>query len=247
MARFASDTTLKLRLDGTINITHPNGSTAIYPLTRLTKLYDSLEQFEDDGWEGEDGSDQGSHIDNALWHLNPDGTWRYDHDDSEWEDEDSDEDDGAMDVDTWADEIDIPLGSSISSSLILRDVTPDVIDSVSPFPVSSSNTSPDSTQEIIVQEDDDADSPWKKFEVLPGAPHDHAFYSSVSNQPSKNFLARLTKEYRALSTSLPGLYCQSFLTFSLHTNQNRFNSRPCVRGSHRSIEMPHHWAGEYTL
>ncbi|KAG2075069.1 hypothetical protein BDR04DRAFT_1228845 [Suillus decipiens] len=196
-----------LRLDGTIDITHPNGSTAIYPLSRLTKLYDSLEQFEDDGWEGEDISDQGSHIDNAedLWHLDADGTWRCDNDDSEWEDEDdSDEDGDGMDMDTWADGIDIPLGDGISDSLIPQDVTPDITDSVSPFPVSS-NTSPDSTQEIIVQEDDDghAGSPWKKFEVLPGAPLDHAFYSSVSNQPSKNFLARLTKEYRALSTSLP--------------------------------------------
>ncbi|KAG1866145.1 hypothetical protein F4604DRAFT_2024687 [Suillus subluteus] len=199
-----------LRLDGTvdIDITHQNGSTAIYPLSRLTKLYDSLEQFEDDGWEGEeDGSDQGSHVDNAngVWHQDSDG-WRYDPDNSEWEDEeDCDEDGGGMDVDTWADDIDIPLSDSIPDSLIQRYVSPDVADSASPFPVSSSNTSSDSTQEIIVQGDEDghADTPWKKFEVLPGALRDHAFYSSVSNQPSKNYLARLTKEYRALSTSLP--------------------------------------------
>ncbi|KAG1838169.1 hypothetical protein F4604DRAFT_1998295 [Suillus subluteus] len=199
-----------LRLDGTvdIDITHQNGSTAIYPLSRLTKLYDSLEQFEDDGWEGEeDGSDQGSHVDNAngVWHQDSDG-WRYDPDDSEWEDEeDGDEDGGGMEVDTWADDIDIPLSDSIPDSLIQRYVSPDVADLASPFPVSSSNTSSDSTQEIIVQGDEDghADTPWKKFEVLPGTLRDHAFYSSVSNQPSKNYLARLTKEYRALSTSLP--------------------------------------------
>jgi ubiquitin-conjugating enzyme E2 O len=242
---------LKLRLDGTVDITHPNGSTAIYPLSRLTKLYDSLEQFEDDGWEGEEGSDQGSHVDNAegVWHLDADATWHCDHDDSEWEDEDSDEDSGGMDVDTWADENDIPLGDGVPDSLISRDVTPDGTDPVPPFPVSSSNTSPDSTQEIIVHEDEDghAASPWKKFEILPDAPHDHAFYSSVSNQPSKNFLARLTKEYRALSTSLPGLYHRSFLTFTSHTNKNRLNSRPCVRGPHRSIKMPHYRTGEYAL
>jgi ubiquitin-conjugating enzyme E2 O len=59
----------------------------------------------------------------------------------------------------------------------------------------SSNASPDSTQEIILHEDEDglAASPWKKFDILPDAPHDHAFFSFVSNQPSKNFLARLTK------------------------------------------------------
>ncbi|KAG1749838.1 uncharacterized protein EDB91DRAFT_1109926 [Suillus paluster] len=198
-----------LRLDGTVDVTHPNGSMAIYPLSRLTKLYDSLEQFEDDGWEGEeDGSDHGSHVENTdgVWHLDSGGMWRYDPDDSEWEDEEDDNEDGhEMDVDTWADDIDIPLSNSMPGSLIPRDVTPDVADSASPLPVSPSNTSPDATQEINVQEDEDgnADSPWKKFEVLPSAPHDHAFYSSVSNQPSKNFLARLTKEYRALSTSLP--------------------------------------------
>lgn len=205
---------MKLCLDGTIEVTHPNGSVAIYPLSRLTKLYDSLEQFEDDGWAVEEyGSDQGSHIDNGdgVWHLDSDGTWRYDpDDDGEWEDEEEDEEDEAgdgddvMDVDTWADEIDIPLDDGTPDSLIPRDVTPDLADSVSPLPASPSNTSPDATEVIIRHDVDDTDSPWKKFEVLPNAPHDHAFYSSVPDQPSKNFLARLTKEYRALSNSLPG-------------------------------------------
>ncbi|KAG0704339.1 hypothetical protein DFH29DRAFT_981464 [Suillus ampliporus] len=195
-----------LRLDGTVEVTHPSGSIAIYPLSRLTKLYDSLEQFEDDGWEGEeDGSDQGSHVDNTdgVWLLDSGGTWRHDLDDSEWEDEEDDNENDEMDMDTvWADDIDIPLDDVMPDSLIPRDVTPDLADSASPLPTSPSNTSPDATQEIIVQEDEDG-HPWKKFEVLPSAPHDHAFYSSISNQPSKNFLARLTKEYRALSTSLP--------------------------------------------
>jgi len=184
---------------------------AVYALSRLTKLYDSLEQFEDDGWEGEEyESDQDSHVDNeeGVWHLDSDGTWRYDLDeDGEWEDEDEesvDEDDGVMDVDTWADEIEVPLDDGTPDSLIPRDVTPHMAYSASPFPASPSNTPPDATQEVIVQEDvDDIESPWRKFEILPNAPHDHAFYSSVPGQPSKNFLARLTKEYRALSNSLP--------------------------------------------
>jgi len=213
---------LKLRLDGTIEVTHPNGSVAVYPLSRLTKLYDSLEQFEDDGWEGEDyGSDQGSHVENGegVWLLDSDGTWRYDVDDGEWEDEDEDDEDedgngDVMDVDTWADEIDVPLDDGMPDSLIPRDATPDVVDSVSPLPASPSNTSPDTTQEVILQEDDDTDSPLKKFEIIPNAPHDHAFYSSVPCQPSKNFLARLTKEYRALSNSLPGLFFSKALIFA---------------------------------
>ncbi|OAX44402.1 hypothetical protein K503DRAFT_765021 [Rhizopogon vinicolor AM-OR11-026] len=212
-----------LHLDGTIEVTHPNGSVAIYPLSQLTKLYDSLEQFEEDGWEGEEyESDQGSHVDNGdgVWQLDSDGKWQYEFDDGEWEDEedgDGDGDDGdgdggdgdgdgdgegegdVMDVDTWADGVDVPLDDGTPDSLIPQDVTPYVTDAVSPLPASPSNTSPDITQEAIVQED----SPYEKFEVLPNAPHDHAFFSSVPAQPSKNFLARLTKEYRALSNSLP--------------------------------------------
>lgn len=45
---------------------------------------------------------------------------------------------------------------------------------------------------------------WKRFEILPSAPADHAFISNLMGQPSRQFLARLTREYRALETSLPG-------------------------------------------
>jgi len=51
--------------------------------------------------------------------------------------------------------------------------------------------------------DDGAESPWKRFEVLPSAPEDHAYYNSAPAQPSKAFLGRLTKEYRVLASSLP--------------------------------------------
>lgn len=44
---------------------------------------------------------------------------------------------------------------------------------------------------------------WKRFDVLPAAPIDHAFYSVDPSQPSKSFLSRLAKEYRVLETSLP--------------------------------------------
>jgi len=49
----------------------------------------------------------------------------------------------------------------------------------------------------------EAAPPWKRFEILASAPHDHAFYASAPAQPSKNFLARLSREYRVLSNSLP--------------------------------------------
>ena len=52
-------------------------------------------------------------------------------------------------------------------------------------------------------DDSDPEVRWKRFDVLPEAPHDHAFYSIDPAQPSKTFLARLSKEYRVLQSSLP--------------------------------------------
>jgi ubiquitin-conjugating enzyme E2 O len=48
------------------------------------------------------------------------------------------------------------------------------------------------------------DLTWKRFDVLPSAPPDHAFYSKVPGHPGKPFLSRLNREYRALANSLPG-------------------------------------------
>jgi ubiquitin-conjugating enzyme E2 O len=48
------------------------------------------------------------------------------------------------------------------------------------------------------------DLAWKRFDVLPSAPPDHAFYSKSPAHPGKPFISRLNREYRALSTSLPG-------------------------------------------
>lgn len=45
---------------------------------------------------------------------------------------------------------------------------------------------------------------WKRFDVLPSAPPDHAFYSKPPAQPGRAFLGRLSREYQALSNSLPG-------------------------------------------
>ena len=44
----------------------------------------------------------------------------------------------------------------------------------------------------------------KRFEILPSAPADHAFISKSMGQPSRQFLGRLNREYKALETSLPG-------------------------------------------
>lgn len=192
----------ELRLDGSVEVTHPNEEVSVLPLERLTRLYDSLEQIEDDGWDDEISTHH-SHGDypDGVWLQDDDGIWRYDKGDDEWEE---------MDEETGTDmEIDIPWAEDEPSTTVddlidslPRSVTPDIADSISPLPVSPSTTTPEASQEIDIGSDEEA-LPWKLFDVLPCAPPDHAFYATPCNQPSKAFLARVTKEYRALSNSLP--------------------------------------------
>ncbi|KAI6162076.1 hypothetical protein EDD17DRAFT_1579813 [Pisolithus thermaeus] len=194
----------ELRLDGSVEVTHPNEEVSILPLERLTRLYDSLEQIEDDGWDDEISS-HNSHGDypDGVWLQDDDGIWRYDkgENDDEWEE--LDEETGAeMEIDIpWAeDEPSVAVDDLIDS--LPRSVTPDIADSISPLPVSPSTTTPDASQEMDIGSVEEA-LPWKLFDVLPCAPPDHAYYNTPCNQPSKAFLARVTKEYRALSSSLP--------------------------------------------
>ncbi|KAI6047747.1 hypothetical protein EDC04DRAFT_2863935 [Pisolithus marmoratus] len=194
----------ELRLDGSVEVTHPNEEVSVLPLERLTRLYDSLEQIEDDGWDDEISS-HNSHSDypDGVWLQDDDGIWRYDQgeDGDEWEEMD-DHIGGAMEIDIpWAeDEPSAALDDLIDS--LPRSVTPDVADSISPLPVSPSTTTPDASQEMNIGGDEES-CLWKLFDVLPCAPPDHAFYTTPCSQPSKAFLARVTKEYRALSNSLP--------------------------------------------
>ncbi|KIJ21893.1 hypothetical protein PAXINDRAFT_173916 [Paxillus involutus ATCC 200175] len=200
----------ELRLDGSVEVTHPSMEVSILPLERLTRLYDSLEQIEDDGWDDE-GSEQDSNEDysEGLWLQDGQGVWRYEkNDDDEWEE--TDEEPNDMEVDgPWAETESSPAPDDDSLNSLPRNVTPDLADSVSPLPISPSTTSPDMSQEMVVdstaKESDEIDqeSAWKRFEILSSAPADHAFFSTSSSQFSRTFLARLTKEYRALSNSLP--------------------------------------------
>ncbi|KAL4069739.1 hypothetical protein V8B97DRAFT_2008249 [Scleroderma yunnanense] len=200
----------ELRLDGSVEVIHPNQRISALPLERLTRLYDSLEQIEDDGWD-EYVSDHNSHDDSTddLWVQDDNGVWQYGkYDDEEWE-EMNEEMDDLMDTDiSWA-ENELPPTTADMIDALPGNVTPDIADSVSPLLVSPCITSPDSSQDIAVengerkQDSVEEEFTWKRFDILPCAPVDHVFYATPRNQPSKAFLARLTKEYRALMTSLP--------------------------------------------
>lgn len=156
------------------------------------------DEGQEEFWEDEQG----------VWLPNVSG----EADTDEWVDDEED----AMDVDeeSWADpamEVSTPepaAGVSLASDGVNT-----------PEPPTLRPTSPDVPKDAVEDESDKNAQPaeepnWKRFEILASAPVDHAFYSSVPAQPSRNFLARLNKEYRVLSTSLPGVW--PFICRSLH-------------------------------
>ncbi|KAG6878620.1 hypothetical protein C0993_001143 [Termitomyces sp. T159_Od127] len=187
----------ELKLDGSIEVTHPDSTVKFYALERLTKLYDGMEQIENAFW-GDDGDsfdgdsgDEGEQI----WSMNEDGVWQPDLNGGDWEDYEDDEMQcvDSMDVvsDGWADE---PMDTFTHESEIPTSEAPLARNSFPPD-LKDINTADECTGGTTLT--------WTRFEILSAAPHDHAFISSPPAQPSKSFLSRLTKEYRVLSSSLP--------------------------------------------
>jgi ubiquitin-conjugating enzyme E2 O len=203
---------------------HPNSNVSVYPLERLTKLYDGIEQLEDDGW-AEDTSDDDESADEengeGVWLKDDEGVWRYrfeqEPDADEWEDDEErgeGDNNEVMDLDEefTASFVTLPSHSEVLHSppepiptIAPSSAIPAHLD-VPPDPIANGNVDQEGS-ELEATADD---SLWKRFDILASAPHDHAFYASAPAQPSKNFLGRLTKEYRVLSSSLPGAQIQFF-------------------------------------
>lgn len=175
---------------------------SVYPLERLTKLYDGFDQLEDDGWddlEGGEDEDNGE----GVWLKDDQGIWQYhlhSTDDDDWEEMDDNEDEETQAEEVFSMDVDeVPsLESSMTTSVATfsSEVFHALDEDTEP------DTSPDPEGGTI--ENITSDTPWTSFDILPSAPQDHAFYSSTPARPSKVFLGRLSKEYRVLSGSLPG-------------------------------------------
>ncbi|KAI1796055.1 hypothetical protein LXA43DRAFT_1160458 [Ganoderma leucocontextum] len=208
-----------LHLDGTIEVMLPNADTIVVPLGRLTRLYDSVEQLEDLWGEDEGIVEEGEEVE--VWEMDQDGHWVEGSadDDDEWESAEEDDPDEVMEdaldhVDgetgggDWSPSTDTIIPPAQVGSVTTVDALSSSADSRSTSSTSNGRAhSPDVPKDAIeVDGEDEAeetDKPWKRFEVLPTAPVDHAFYNTAPAQPSRNFMARLTKEYRALQSSLP--------------------------------------------
>ena len=119
---------------------------------------------------------------------------------------DVDTDEGEISDDMISDTMDateldpsqIPGGLPVDDTSMIPQIstTPDPHGALTPQPTSQLH------EPLLDLENDDLY--WKRFDILACAPVDHAFYNRPAAQPSRAFMARLHKEYRALSTGLPG-------------------------------------------
>ncbi|KAJ7932556.1 hypothetical protein B0H13DRAFT_1955957 [Mycena leptocephala] len=200
-----------INLDGTVELTHPNGAVRSYPLQRLTKLYDGIDQLEDDMWD--EMSENHAGQEEIRFGLS---TRRVSESGDDWPEygygDEEDERDGEVpmvngDGRAWPD---VPLGplevvpglisSELLSSIYTGPETPPAERLPSPdVPKDAADNPPPED----LDSEDESELPWKRFEVLSSAPQDHAYYNSPPAQPSKSFLGRLTREYRVLANSLP--------------------------------------------
>ncbi|KAF9270048.1 hypothetical protein L218DRAFT_952243 [Marasmius fiardii PR-910] len=212
-----------LLLDGTVEVLHPNGSVKTYRLERLTKLYDGINQLEDDLY---DGSEEGSHglydDKDQEWSMDDDDGWHSNYDQEVWSEYINDEagnqpmkiddepnlivlsptpvlqteEDSPMSWDPYP--INVESHSAVSTDAVQDQSmsTNDTTSTTEPKPSSKK------TSETTSDQGDDP-TPWKRFDILPSAPPDHAHYSTIPSPPTKSFLGRLNREYRILQSSLP--------------------------------------------
>lgn len=79
--------------------------------------------------------------------------------------------------------------------------------SLTQMPTPPKSDSEEAVTEIPRTAEEEEDGPWKRFEILPAAPPDHAFLDKRANgsgSQSRQFMMRLSKEYNILGSSLPG-------------------------------------------
>ncbi|KAL5535685.1 hypothetical protein ACEPAF_3779 [Sanghuangporus sanghuang] len=206
-----------LRLDGVVKVTLLDLRKVDVPLERISRLRDGLEQLED-LW-GDELSDSHSvydplHDDEGTYEVQTeDGRWQQFDDGSEedWVDEDVDE--TLSDLEDVADSMEVDEITTPDTVIHGNGVVPGAwpspgegADNIQP---QASSTPRPECPEItrmttdIIRKQLPIEPSWKRFDILPSAPPDHAFFETTADQPSRQFMARLSKEYRALSTSLP--------------------------------------------
>lgn len=204
-------------------------TTTIVPLERLTRLHDGLDQLWGDEISDDHSDSESTDGGRRMYEVQTeDGRWVTVEagNDDEWvEDEDIEmdyesEDDEPPVLQPVVDPLNpsvMPLSKTVLQSLddvpgswphetvegFLASRTPDVsTPRQSDVPMDATEQTPEANSSLSNVAS--TSSSCKRFEILPSAPSDHAFISKSIGQPSRQFLGRLTREYRGLETGLPG-------------------------------------------
>ena len=191
----------------------------------MTRLYDGIEQLEDEWDEGASEGDRSlSDEGERPWVMETNETWRPEQADAGNELEhvhDGMDIDISEDVDSVQRDDTVERGETLiwpgqvsefrtPETILIPDIEAEYMEGIdtgqrlrdescSPLDECEVSTMLESSE--FQDEDHDA---WKRFEISATAPPDHAFFSSSPGQPSKSFLGRLRREYHILATSLPG-------------------------------------------
>jgi ubiquitin-conjugating enzyme E2 O len=200
-----------LKLDGKIEVLLANGETLMLPLHRLTLLPDAMPEDFAEMWDEEmpspDTNTLGIFTEEVIYepgHM-PGQFPEEIEDEGGWETMSEDEADVDVDMDADLEQLqedevmrntsdapqpmDIPEMQSQTDPLTLSTQSPPT-----PEPHSQTSSGPPK---------DNPHTQWQRFLILPNAPNDHAFLSRASTTRPRSYLARLNKEYRALTSSLP--------------------------------------------
>lgn len=197
---------------------HPGGMLGIYSVDKITRLHDGIEQLEMDNWDMQGDE----HMD------------RMDEDDGMWDDEEMDSDTMVADSD-W--ETDAYANTDVGMDA--EDVALEVPQSNTALPAETPHPKPEHSRSKDVD--------WKQFDVQTSVPIDHAFRNTTPAQPSRSFLSRIQREYRAFITGLPGKIPSCNFRCSSLTSLLRFHLRASVRRSLGLVEVHHLRSREYPI
>ncbi|KAG8771330.1 hypothetical protein FRC16_005954 [Serendipita sp. 398] len=200
-----------LTLNGDVVVELPSSERVVVPIERCSLYRDS----DDDQWDGDEAlgdplESTGSVEGEMDYALNAD-VWE-DVDDDEQNDWSYMETDEESSGDSKRNSAKITMPGAWPSSppsrngalLLLPDDTNRSSEDLGSPPKASLSIELEQVPTSLKEdEQEESGTHWTRFEVLPQSPVDHAFYSVEPVQPSKNFMSRLAKEYRALESSLP--------------------------------------------
>ncbi|KAF4623252.1 hypothetical protein D9613_002127 [Agrocybe pediades] len=201
-----------LNLDGTVEVRHADDTSGRYTLDQLTLLYDGIEQLEAAGWDDGNGSHAGDEQDEWDMDMGDDYIEHSGEHGAAWNSPSlhvTDIRNHQTDDDNQTDSMDVDdeVRSLSSEHMSVEGIQDTASHSATNTHTETAVRTPHDLEKPLdlstPSQDQTSEEESDRFQILPSAPPDHAFFSSAHAQPSKSFLGRLGKEYRILRNSLP--------------------------------------------